>query len=1119
MNIDNITFERENRMKGIRAGRTALKKRSGGVLAAICALGMLAVICCGIRVQAAAAEDTFEGYGLQYDPYLIASYDDICALRDLVDEGNNLAGIYFKQTQDIELKGKWDPIGDIEEGKAFCGYYDGNGHTLSGISCEDTYAGLFANLEGEVRNLGIESGTFAGSWAGSIASRAGGAAKIINCYNKAEVSGTERAGGIADELSGVLLFCVNMGNVSAGSEAGAAFGLCTIGAPYIAYSYDVGNGRLTDETGFTGSIAESAEIAADRIPDALNSLYEGMWTVYRSKGKLENRDTLVPINRGNTVFMRCQDGDLRFDPSYEPAVFCAEKEKNKERFLSIYRERYAFDGEGTKEHPFLIKSYEDLSRFRDCVDIGLSYRDYYFEQTEDIRFPEGQNWNGIGDVKGGRAFAGIYDGHGHCIYDIYCDEQYAGLFSLLWGEVRNLGIESGSFKGEAIGSITSHGRDGARIVNCYNKAQVTGDIRASGIADNFPGEILFCWNFGKVSGTKSVTTLAGICSFGAGDVEYCYTMSGKNPVCAPSFFSGKVVHSYLIDHTDIRKFLDKNYQECSNYISSGMLKMGEIIFPVLNKGTFTFNAAYVPLQIKRNQILQNLPEYILYCFGVIIGILTLIIVWPKRNIHKQMITKEIEKSDRICRYGLKNVVAFLLVSVILLTSLYHINALMRIKHLVGVEILNGWEKEENKNTDVLFIGSSTSFVNIEQSQIWQEYGISSYCLGGAGARIVDNYYKLIEAEKVRDINMVVLDVRACAYTEESHNDGIDVANISALKYSLNKFHYVQAEIDPKYRIYYFLEFPVNHDRYNSLNKNDFLYTSNSGEHDKGTALLTKWNNYWPEIPSSEDLTDYRALDEKIEYYFRKIIEFCQSKDVPLLLIKTPEVERDYYEPAENSMELIAQEYNVPFLNLNLYDKQTGIVSSDFYDKTHLTFKGARKCSDFLGKYLTTHYDLVDHRGDPAYKSWDMFSAYRENMYLQLITNNKDYFTELQRDNKTVMVVPYKLPKESSKAYLKIQRYIHSIHHFDWDKEDVLYGEENAESFVFGDNEITITKDYDNCEIKMNGDNLINVSKPGYLFIVYDNVNDKIADIAEFERDSGYTIRHLYDLYTSEAITK
>ena len=64
----------------------------------------------------------------------------------MVDGGNSLGGVYFRQTEDIIFPDgiNWDPIGSLADlNHAFAGVYDGNGYTLSNIYCEDQYAGVF----------------------------------------------------------------------------------------------------------------------------------------------------------------------------------------------------------------------------------------------------------------------------------------------------------------------------------------------------------------------------------------------------------------------------------------------------------------------------------------------------------------------------------------------------------------------------------------------------------------------------------------------------------------------------------------------------------------------------------------------------------------------------------------------------------------------------------------------------------------------------------------------------------------------------------------------------------------------------------------------------------------
>lgn len=57
--------------------------------------------------------------------------------------------------------------------------------------------------------------------------------------------------------------------------------------------------------------------------------------------------------------------------------------------------------------------------------------------------------------------------------------------------------------------------------------------------------------------------------------------------------------------------------------------------------------------------------------------------------------------------------------------------------------------------------------------------------------------------------------------------------------------------------------------------------------------------------------------------------------------------------------------------------QVADYATDCFDAhEHLNPSGARKVSDYLGRYTTEHYDVDDHRVDAAYTAWaDDAAAY------------------------------------------------------------------------------------------------------------------------------------------------
>lgn len=220
--------------------------------------------------------------------FKISSAESLRALASAVKEDNgdgtyNMKGITFYLANDITLSGDWTPIGNVTYlGDAFAGTFDGNGHTISGLSINNAAVnqGLFGFVNGatikELKVVGdvfssksyvggivgkMQSGTidscsftgkvksqadYAGGIVGGLsgtcsilncinradvtAKYAGGilgywkkSAKIENCYNTGVISGSYNSAGIVAQLSsGTIKNCFNTGKVNMGSNCNGA---------------------------------------------------------------------------------------------------------------------------------------------------------------------------------------------------------------------------------------------------------------------------------------------------------------------------------------------------------------------------------------------------------------------------------------------------------------------------------------------------------------------------------------------------------------------------------------------------------------------------------------------------------------------------------------------------------------------------------------------------------------------------------------------------------------------------------------------------------------------------------------------------------------------------------
>lgn len=155
--------------------------------------------------------------------HLISSAEELIAYRNYINNGGEDQN--GRLTADITLSDTWQGIGT--ESQPFSGDFDGNGHSVSGLSSQSNYSGLF----GVVNNATIHdltvSGSFSnGQYMGGIAGMAV-SSTIDNCRSSINISSGSYLGGIVGSSENCTISnCAHtentIGNTSSGSVGGIA---------------------------------------------------------------------------------------------------------------------------------------------------------------------------------------------------------------------------------------------------------------------------------------------------------------------------------------------------------------------------------------------------------------------------------------------------------------------------------------------------------------------------------------------------------------------------------------------------------------------------------------------------------------------------------------------------------------------------------------------------------------------------------------------------------------------------------------------------------------------------------------------------------------------------------
>ena len=323
---------------------------------------------------------------------------------------------------------------------------------------------------------------------------------------------------------------------------------------------------------------------------------------------------------------------------------------------------------------------------------------------------------------------------------------------------------------------------------------------------------------------------------------------------------------------------------------------------------------------------------------------------------------------------IRNTAAVLLCAAISVCALWFANRVLMVKSTEGITTMQDFYAQERDTVDVLLLGSSHCGINLDTATLWSEYGMASYALWGGMQPFWNTYHFLVEALKTQTPKAVVLEAFAATFEfDDEFDESKQITNTAGMRLSRNKWEAVKVSAPKEKWLDVFFGLPQYHERFSELVRDDYMHFpwTDGLINDKGS--LPRYGTGNVTLKDVSDIEEVAQIHGKEEAYLRKIIELCQLKGIPILLFKTPMKgawQREQ-QSVYNRVAQIAQEYGVPFCNLNLMWQELGFSGADFdVDNSHLNIEGARKSTLRLGQELQKLCEIPDRRGEARYASWE-----------------------------------------------------------------------------------------------------------------------------------------------------
>lgn len=414
--------------------------------------------------------------------------------------------------------------------------------------------------------------------------------------------------------------------------------------------------------------------------------------------------------------------------------------------------------------------------------------------------------------------------------------------------------------------------------------------------------------------------------------------------------------------------------------------------------------------------------------------------------------------------------------------------------------------------DVMFLGSSRCYCTINNAHLWNEFGIASFSMSISGQDIVSSYHSLVEGLKTQTPDVVCLELYGTLF------DGYGVEsnlyrNSLPFNPSVNAWKLVN-EIGGDIKTDLIVKWPIIHTRYKELKKEDFVdnpvyigHKCDFKENDIGEICLYDGSETFP-------------IEEKQEYWLKKIIDLTKERNIDLLLFVSPATVAEKDMKKLNYVEELAKEYDIEVINTVKMVEQLDLdPHTDFLDWAHTNYSGALKVTQYIGEVLSEKYEVGDRRDEKGYELWIEDAKVRQhevdNYLLNLTYEMDDFFAQLSQmqDGYTVIV-------ETNGGYYTDETLMDSyaemigIEAFDgkngvWVLEDgvinlELLGSDFGEYVALGRSDMLINRTEGVSNIII--DSIPHVRAwDGINIIVFDNILGKVVESASFTPVNQYQI--------------
>ncbi len=332
------------------------------------------------------------------------------------------------------------------------------------------------------------------------------------------------------------------------------------------------------------------------------------------------------------------------------------------------------------------------------------------------------------------------------------------------------------------------------------------------------------------------------------------------------------------------------------------------------------------------------------------------------------------KIEPMLKSRIKNIILCVLFLCIFVKTFAFITYLFRDTDTDRLRIIG---LEQEKDLDMIYVGSSSSICYWQPLRAWNECGFTSYTFATNSLQADGSEYYIREAMRTQHPALFVVELRSyVAWLDEVYDLGLRNGSDSMSLSSPVRWKYIYDYMQKRTNTEetdvgsFYFDIAKYHTNTERLGEEDqWKYSNNKAVFDnKGWEWFEQYDRL--EEPAGF-LTDERGeVPPKCVEALESLMTYCDDKQLDVLFVVSPKVLDKEEQAIYNSLKDIVESRGYRYWNANEHYEEIGLdFSKDFFNGNHTNCFGAEKYTRFLADYITEHYDIPDHSQEADFAEW------------------------------------------------------------------------------------------------------------------------------------------------------